>query len=107
MVIWPSTTSHPRPWGKSVIRTRASAGGDAIGGTGLHALHLGALMENKGTVITTFEHDKSPPRNGDLAAAVSLPQHRREALGRPPLPRQAGLVRRRARGCTVLGSGKL
>jgi 16S rRNA (cytosine967-C5)-methyltransferase len=31
---------------------------DAIGGTGLHALHLGALMENKGTVVTTLEHDK-------------------------------------------------
>jgi 16S rRNA (cytosine967-C5)-methyltransferase len=31
---------------------------DAIGGTGLHALHLGALMENKGTVVTTFDHDK-------------------------------------------------
>jgi 16S rRNA (cytosine967-C5)-methyltransferase len=31
---------------------------DAIGGTGLHALHLGALMQNKGTVVTTFEHDK-------------------------------------------------
>ena len=31
---------------------------DVIGGTGLHALHLGALMENKGTVVTTFEHDK-------------------------------------------------
>jgi len=31
---------------------------DAIGGIGLHALHLGALMENKGTVVTTFEHDK-------------------------------------------------
>ncbi len=31
---------------------------DAIGGAGLHALHLGALMENKGTVVTTFEHHK-------------------------------------------------
>ncbi len=31
---------------------------DVLGGTGLHALHLGALMQNKGTVITTFEHDK-------------------------------------------------
>jgi len=31
---------------------------DAIGGLGLHALHLGALMESKGTVVTTFEQDK-------------------------------------------------
>jgi 16S rRNA (cytosine967-C5)-methyltransferase len=31
---------------------------DAIGGAGLHALHLGALMENKGTVVTTYEHHK-------------------------------------------------
>ncbi len=31
---------------------------DAIGGTALHAIHLGALMQNKGTVVTTFEHDK-------------------------------------------------
>ncbi len=31
---------------------------DVIGGSGSHALHLGALMENKGTVVTTFEDDK-------------------------------------------------
>jgi len=30
---------------------------DATGGTGLHALHLGSLMGNKGTVVTTFEHE--------------------------------------------------
>jgi 16S rRNA (cytosine967-C5)-methyltransferase len=31
---------------------------DVHGGTGLHALHLGALMENKGTVVTTLEQEK-------------------------------------------------
>jgi 16S rRNA (cytosine967-C5)-methyltransferase len=31
---------------------------DAHGGSGLHALHLGALMAGKGTVITTFEQEK-------------------------------------------------
>ena len=31
---------------------------DAYGGLGQHALHLGALMDNKGTVITTFDHEK-------------------------------------------------
>ncbi len=31
---------------------------DVIGGMGLHALHLGALMENKGAVVSTFENDK-------------------------------------------------
>jgi 16S rRNA (cytosine967-C5)-methyltransferase len=31
---------------------------DVHGGMGLHALHLGALMRNKGTVLTTFEQDR-------------------------------------------------
>ncbi len=31
---------------------------DACGGLGQHSLHLGALMDNKGTVITTFDHEK-------------------------------------------------
>jgi 16S rRNA (cytosine967-C5)-methyltransferase len=31
---------------------------DCSGGLGLHALHLGALMHSKGTVVTTFEHEK-------------------------------------------------
>ena len=31
---------------------------DVIGGTGLHALQLVRLMENKGTVVSTFENDK-------------------------------------------------
>jgi 16S rRNA (cytosine967-C5)-methyltransferase len=31
---------------------------DVCGGGGLHALHLGALMAGKGTVITTFEHER-------------------------------------------------
>jgi 16S rRNA (cytosine967-C5)-methyltransferase len=31
---------------------------DVSGGAGLHALHLGALMQGKGTVITTFEQEK-------------------------------------------------
>jgi 16S rRNA (cytosine967-C5)-methyltransferase len=31
---------------------------DVVAGAGLHALHLGALMESKGTVVTTFEQDK-------------------------------------------------
>ena len=35
---------------------------DAIGGTGLHALHLGALMENKGTVVTTLSTTNAATR---------------------------------------------
>jgi 16S rRNA (cytosine967-C5)-methyltransferase len=31
---------------------------DVCGGLGQHALHLGALMHNKGTVIATFDHEK-------------------------------------------------
>ena len=31
---------------------------DVIGGTALHALQLGSLMQGKGTVITTLEHEK-------------------------------------------------
>jgi 16S rRNA (cytosine967-C5)-methyltransferase len=31
---------------------------DVCGGAGLHALHVGALMHGKGTVITTFEHER-------------------------------------------------
>jgi 16S rRNA (cytosine967-C5)-methyltransferase len=31
---------------------------DVVGGSGLHALHLGALMKNKGTVISTTENEK-------------------------------------------------
>jgi len=31
---------------------------DVVGGIGLHALHLGALMQNKGTVVTSFDDDK-------------------------------------------------
>jgi 16S rRNA (cytosine967-C5)-methyltransferase len=31
---------------------------DVNGGAGLHALHLGALMQGKGTVITTFDHER-------------------------------------------------
>ncbi|MFO0890252.1 MAG: RsmB/NOP family class I SAM-dependent RNA methyltransferase [Isosphaeraceae bacterium] len=31
---------------------------DVQGGSGLHALHLGALMGNKGTVVTTLGHER-------------------------------------------------
>jgi 16S rRNA (cytosine967-C5)-methyltransferase len=31
---------------------------DVLGGAGLHALHLAALMEGKGTVITTFDQER-------------------------------------------------
>ena len=70
---------------------------DAVGGTGLHALHLGALMEKKGTVVTTFEHDKRRQRDGAPAAAVSVPQHRRQGLGRPPHTRAS---RARSTACS-------
>ncbi|MGO9596968.1 MAG: RsmB/NOP family class I SAM-dependent RNA methyltransferase [Isosphaeraceae bacterium] len=31
---------------------------DACGGLGLHALHLGVLMQSKGAVVATFDHEK-------------------------------------------------